>query len=69
MIFPLCEDGESGICREREFDVDRTGTCLVRDVDLERKRFVLGEHTEHESSVQLTVLFDGDLVTYKCDQY
>lgn len=37
---------------------------MVRDVDLDRPRFVFGEHTEHESSVQLTELFDGDLVTY-----
>lgn len=54
-----------GMCRKREFDVDRPVTCLVRDVDLERKRFDLGEHTEQDSSVQLTELFDGDLDTYQ----
>lgn len=59
MTFPLCGDGDNGICREREFD----DCVMVRDVDLDRPRFVFGEHTEHESSVQLTELFDGDLVT------
>lgn len=51
--------------RNREFDVDRPVTCLAPDVDLERNRFTLGEHTEHESSVQLTELFDGDRDTYQ----
>lgn len=37
----------------------------VRDVDRERPRFCFGEQTEHESSVQLTELFDGDRVAYK----
>lgn len=64
LIFPLFKVGDIGMCRKREFDVDRPVTCFVRDVDLERKRFDLGEHTEHESSVQLTELFDGDLDTY-----
>lgn len=71
--FPVCVDGD-GICREREFDVRMVATavavgpvcvrCDVRcvDVDRERPRFDFGEHTEHESSVQLTELFDGDLV-------
>lgn len=47
-------------------DVERAGACLEREVDLERPRFTFGEHTEHESSVQLTELFDGDLVTCLC---
>lgn len=50
------------MCREREFDDDRTVPCIVREADLERPRFAFGEQTEHESSVQLTELFDGDLV-------
>lgn len=57
-------DGDDGMCRKRELEFDRPGIC-PRDVDLERKRFALGEHTEHESSVQLTELFDGDLETYQ----
>lgn len=61
LTFVTCVDG-SGICRDRAFDVWTVGPCAVRDVDRERPRFVFGEHTEHESSVQLTELFDGDLV-------
>lgn len=67
LTFPLCSEGDRGKCRERKFDDDCIGTCLEREVDLERPRFVFGEHTEQESSVQLTELFDGDLVTYLLD--
>lgn len=54
------------MCRGREFVVEFVGRMACeRDVDRERPRFVFGEHTEHESSVQLTELFDIDLVAYK----
>lgn len=69
LTFAVCEDGD-GICRVREFAVrmaaGAAGAC-VRDVDRDRPRFVFGEHTEHESSVQLTELFDIDLVA--CNTY
>lgn len=34
---------------------------ISSNIHLERNRLDFGEHTEHESSVQLTELFDGDL--------
>lgn len=36
---------------------------LCAYLDLRRRDF--GEHTEHESSVQLTELFDGERVPFK----
>lgn len=66
LTFAACVDGD-GICRDREFDVRMAAGTCVRDVDRERPRFVFGEHTEHESSVQLTELFDIDLVA--CNAY
>lgn len=63
--FAACVDGDA-MCRGREFVVEFVGRMACeRDVDRERPRFVFGEHTEHESSVQLTELFDIDLVAYK----
>lgn len=59
--FAVCDDGGDAICRDREFDV-RMAAVGPRDVERERPRFVFGEHTEHESSVQLTELFDIDRV-------
>lgn len=55
-----CDDGDA-MCRGRVFEFVVRMAC-ERDVDRERPRFVFGEHTEHESSVQLTELFDIDLV-------
>lgn len=57
--FAVCDDGDA-IGRDLEFDVRMA--VGPRDVDRERPRFVFGEHTEHESSVQLTELFDIDRV-------
>lgn len=36
----------------------------ARNTYRDRRRRAFGEHTEHESSVQLTELFDGDRVPF-----
>lgn len=64
LTLAACDAGD-GMCRDRELDVRlivAAVPCVCGDVDRERPRFVFGEHTEHESSVQLTELFDIDLV-------